>query len=200
MAAKRPIVSYDDLFEDENEGENTTTQAPAIEHHAEAMAAETSDNDSDDIGADAWDDTELIRAWDGAIADYRKHHAELVGDPTYMAQRSTSESVVGRWMPAESSAAPGAKRQPKRKRSAEEPDIVAAVDAGGPAPPESEEDALHKLTMAWYYAGYYAGYYQAAYRTGKQPTESHDAALAAAADANAAGEKLDDTSGCQDQE
>ncbi|KAJ2521145.1 hypothetical protein GGI11_002096 [Coemansia sp. RSA 2049] len=117
-----------------------------------------------------------------------------------MAQRSTSESVVGRWMPAESSAASGAKHQPKRKRSAEEPDIVTAVDAGGPAPPESEEDALHKLTMAWYYAGYYAGYYQAAYRTGKQPTESHDAAADAAADANVAGEKLDDTSGCQDQE
>ncbi|KAJ2662669.1 hypothetical protein IWW48_001727 [Coemansia sp. RSA 1200] len=195
MAAKRPIVSYDDLFEDENEGESTKPHAPAIEQQPEEMAAESSDNDSDGIGANAWDDTELIRAWDGAIADYRKHHAELVGDPTYMAQRSTSESVVGRWMPAESSAAPGAKHQPKRKRSAEEPGIVAAVDAGGPAPPESEEDALHKLTMAWYYAGYYAGYYQAAYRTGKQPTESHDAA-----DADAAGEKLEDTSGCQDQE
>ncbi|KAJ1667565.1 hypothetical protein IW140_002145 [Coemansia sp. RSA 1813] len=193
MAERRPIVSYDDLFDacdssnQEQAPADTNLQDASLDGNS-ATSDDYDDDDNeeiDDVGnamanPNAWDDTELIRAWDGAIGAYRKQHAELLGDPAYLEQRSTHESTIGKWVPAtaddsgSSSKHNTRKQQPlagpfgpaaatgsKRKRASAEDPATLALDTGaGPTPPESEQDALHKLTTAWYYAGYYAGYYE----------------------------------------
>ncbi|KAJ1785412.1 hypothetical protein LPJ59_006150 [Coemansia sp. RSA 2399] len=187
MAERRTIVSYDELYDDSHEQAPTDAQR----HGALPDGGATSDDDGeiDDVGSvmanpGAWNDTELIRAWDGAIGDYRKQHAELLGDASYLEQRTAHESAVGKWVsvaasddsrssskcndqevkkqhPLAGSSGPAASEPTgsKRKRT-EEPAPSALVAGEGPVPPESEQDALHKLTTAWYYAGYYAGYHE----------------------------------------
>ncbi|KAJ1993970.1 hypothetical protein GGI25_001825 [Coemansia spiralis] len=177
--AGRQIVSYDDLFTD-TENEAVGLQGGLRNLHPD-QASDSSSTSDDGMGSsaiahpDAWDDSELIRAWDSAIGDYRKHHADLLGDETYLAQRHR-ESAVGEWEHVQSATAQKDEQQAgtdkKRKRKEAEPTESVEQPGGGeneecaaelgtyPEPPQSEEEALYKLNMAWYYAGYYAGYYQ----------------------------------------
>ncbi|KAI9503391.1 hypothetical protein BX070DRAFT_235080 [Coemansia spiralis] len=175
--AGRQIVSYDDLFTD-TENEAVGLQGGLRNLHPD-QASDSSSTSDDGMGSsaiahpDAWDDSELIRAWDSAIGDYRKHHADL------LATKHTWHSGTGRSATAQKDEQQ-AGTDKKRKRKEAEPTESVEQPGGGeneecaaelgtyPEPPQSEEEALYKLNMAWYYAGYYAGYYQATYKRSKQ--------------------------------
>ncbi|KAJ2559593.1 hypothetical protein EV175_000276 [Coemansia sp. RSA 1933] len=191
MAERRAIVSYDELYDDTEEQPATGTEHRRTTEEEE----EEEEEEIDDVGSamanpDAWDDSELIRAWDGAIGSYRKHHAKILDDSIYLEQRTAHESAIGAWLPIASDTGGSTTTHTtnnvarhssdlvgsgcKRKRTTETDDSPPDVGVG-PEPPVSEQDAMHKLTTAWYYAGYYAGYYEAMYRSGKQSTEAKDA-------------------------
>lgn len=136
MSTKRKLVSYDDLFEEEAAEE----AGVEVSSSSEAKDMEVEDP-SDIIGQPgAWDDSALVKAWDSTIAEYRRYHSDILGDADNVAQMHEGESKVGLWTEI----------GPQQQQESYE----------YPEPPKSEEDALHKLNMAWYNAGYYAGYYQ----------------------------------------
>ncbi|KAJ2402743.1 hypothetical protein GGI23_000487 [Coemansia sp. RSA 2559] len=196
MAERRTIVSYDELFDDSQEQAPTDAQRHNALPDGGSSAISDAGEEIDDVDSamanpGAWDDAELIRAWDGAIGEYRKQHAELLGDASYLELHTAHESAVGKWVPVAASdgsgstslcngseakkedplattsgpaAAAGTEATGSKRRRTEESVPLALAAAEGPAPPESEQDALHKLTTAWYYAGYYAGYYEASNR------------------------------------
>ncbi|KAJ1937191.1 hypothetical protein FBU59_004827, partial [Linderina macrospora] len=96
--SRRQIVSYDDLYEETEEAEQSHTSAPAPNKAGEV-------DEEKDIShivscQGTWDDTELIRAWDSTIADYRKHHAEILGDKEMAEELRQTESKVGEWQDA----------------------------------------------------------------------------------------------------
>ncbi|KAJ2167194.1 hypothetical protein IW145_001672 [Coemansia sp. RSA 521] len=168
MAAPRQLVSYDDLF-DEEDGIGMAVEQPS---------AAQPDNDDDGVEnmmarSDAWDDTELIRAWDGTIADYHKFHATILGDETLRSTQRELESKVGQWTDADTS----------KKRKLEQSDTHTVQHDGQEianwaaqtAPPQTAEDAMHRLNMAWYYVGYYTACYQAL-SDGRNDTEAHTSA------------------------
>ncbi|KAJ2802070.1 hypothetical protein H4R21_002560 [Coemansia helicoidea] len=168
MAAPRQLVSYDDLCYGESDAGASAACAPCDSPRSRPEQRDDvggSDHDDDDdvaaTHAEKWDDTDLIRAWDSNIASYRQTHAAMMEDGEYMSRQHEQESRVGQW-------APVAEDVPSRKR----PRTAALSAPGGPAcssieewalqleAPQTEEDALHKLNMAWYYVGYYAACYQ----------------------------------------
>ncbi|KAJ2491425.1 hypothetical protein IWW37_002309 [Coemansia sp. RSA 2050] len=174
--ASRPIVSYDDLYSgDEAEG----TIQPEQQQRPHSASSHTSAEDSDaeglcvgDIIAQpgAWDDSDLVRAWDSTVEEYRKQHASLLGDSAFRATMHETESRVGQWSSvvpenldtAEASGSKKRRRGVDTHLSAMEPgyeDYTRALPEY-PEAPLNEEDALSKLNMAWYHAGFYAGYYQ----------------------------------------
>ncbi|KAJ2782378.1 hypothetical protein H4R18_002311 [Coemansia javaensis] len=164
MAAARQLVSYDDLFDAED-----------------AVGGDAGGSGSPEAAGD-WDDTALIQAWDSTIESYRKQHARMMGDDEFMARQHEQESRVGEWAPV---AAPEPSR--KRRRSADARADSSGRDsadgpgsgdgAGGPgsedwwaaqfAAPQTEQEALHGLSMAWYYVGYYTACYQG-FRSGAE--------------------------------
>ncbi|KAJ2338503.1 hypothetical protein GGF43_006862, partial [Coemansia sp. RSA 2618] len=177
MAAPRQLVSYDDLFDSD---EDTADTAQQQQQQAE------SESEDDGVGSimartDAWDDTELIRAWDGTIADYRKFHAGVLGDETQRSAERQLECKVGQWTAVSTS--PSRKRKRELPNAGSEAAYTDSKDAytdskdanaegaqhagqeiaewaAQSAPPQSEEDAMHRLNMAWYYVGYYTACYQ----------------------------------------
>ncbi|ORX68570.1 hypothetical protein DL89DRAFT_268380 [Linderina pennispora] len=168
--SKRQIVSYNDLFSETEEAGQAGTSEPAP-----SSVEETAKVDVSEIVScqGTWDDSELIQAWDSTIADYRKQHANVLGDQQAAEERRQTESKVGEWKAVEDIEQVDAGRTTKRARteSASEGHGESQCEYGGwqvsnPEPPASEDDALYRLNMSWYYAGYYAGYYQA-YRHGK---------------------------------
>ncbi|KAJ1732220.1 hypothetical protein LPJ61_002153 [Coemansia biformis] len=203
MAAPRQLVSYDDLFDGEDAAGEPSAHAPqdgpqdnsGLDGDAGDDDAGSDGNygDSDDMAivaahADAWDDSDLIRAWDSHIEGYRREHASMMEDKEYMARQHEQESRTGQWAPVMEEAGAGPSRK-RRRGPGEGADSAHAhgsaklpgteVSTGDQAcqgidkwaaqlePPLSKEDALHKLNMAWYYVGYYTACYQ--YRPGSCP-------------------------------
>ncbi|KAJ2714426.1 hypothetical protein H4R19_001736 [Coemansia spiralis] len=174
MAAPRQLVSYDDLCDGGND--DTTVGAPAAcppRDSPQSSCGQHGDVGGDASGSDdeaaacagAWDDTDLIQAWDSNIASYRRTHAAMMEDEEYMARQHEQESRVGEWAPAAEDAPAG----PSRKRPRGSPPPPGADGPVGPSieqwalqleAPQSEADALHKLNTAWYYVGYYTACYQ----------------------------------------
>ncbi|KAJ1962171.1 hypothetical protein GGI12_002805 [Dipsacomyces acuminosporus] len=165
MMAERQIVSYDDLYSDD-EAQPEASAAPAVgakeDQQQESAASCTSESEAESNGGDAdiggvlarsntWDDSELIRAWDSTIGEYRKQHAAMLNDSEQRAEFHKSESKVGEWAPAGESNRDGGQPRKKRRREAE---------ISPPQAPASEEEALYMLNMSWYYTGYYACCYQ----------------------------------------
>ncbi|KAJ2305109.1 hypothetical protein IWW55_002103 [Coemansia sp. RSA 2706] len=181
MAAPRQLVSYDDLFDnDESADSPQSHQQPA---DVESDGAETSDVMA---RADAWDDSELIRAWDSTIADYRKHHADILGDTDQRSSQRELESRVGRWISADSESDRKRKRgsldEAQSDSDARPHGQEIAEWAAQAEPPQSEEDALHRLNMAWYYIGYYTACYQALRSDGSHNPEARAPATEPAPD------------------
>ncbi|KAJ2787187.1 hypothetical protein GGI15_000907 [Coemansia interrupta] len=141
-----------------------------------------SDTETDQVSAMQrdWDDSDLIRMWDSTVAEYRRQHALLMEDEAYRAQQHRSESWIGQWTSVDGRPVDAKKKrrvgkavetqQPvaieaaetSAEMSAQTVDPAGFTDAGFGVP-TSEDDALNKLNMAWYYTGYYAGYYQVEY-------------------------------------
>ncbi|KAJ1644718.1 hypothetical protein J3B02_001761 [Coemansia erecta] len=200
----REIVSYDDLYSEEehNQGQataqnNTSSkkrkpkQPVTIESRMDAdddsctSSSSSSDDDDDEIqngehstaghSRGDWDDTDLLRAWDSTISEYRREHALLMNDEEYKAMQHRNESRVGKWADVRDVESAKKRRieetaQQEQQEQTHSNDYqydweAAAWPVGSLAPPQSEDDALHKLITAWYSAGYYAGYYQA-FRSG----------------------------------
>ncbi|KAJ2507336.1 hypothetical protein IWW47_001155 [Coemansia sp. RSA 2052] len=190
--ASRQIVSYDDLYS-ADEAERAVQPEQQSQQRPSSASSHTSTEDDKDAGAGddlcagdivgqpgVWDDSELVRAWDSTIEDYRKHHASMLGDSAFRATMHESESKVGQWSSVTESADVAETASSKKRRreldansSAIEPGYEASEavqDYAGALPtypeaPLTEEDALSKLNMAWYHAGFYAGYYQVTYPT-----------------------------------
>ncbi|KAJ1845342.1 hypothetical protein LPJ73_004885 [Coemansia sp. RSA 2703] len=185
--AKRTIVSYNDLYDEFGDDLIAApASAPAtVSAPGRVLSTITVSGGNDDsctsesetegqgvVGMNGdWDDSDLIRAWDSTISSYRRQHALLMEDESYRAEQHASESIIGQWSSVESGAGGKRKRrhEPPVKRHepvVERQDLVAqepAADVAGFTGfglPTSEDDALSKLNMAWYYAGYYAGCYQ----------------------------------------
>ncbi|KAJ1723164.1 hypothetical protein LPJ53_002476 [Coemansia erecta] len=215
MSAKRAIVSYDDLYDEfDSEFDPTLpTSAPATTTTASTRVRSTitvsganGDNDSctsasdcEDEGVPAmqrdWDDRDLIRAWDSTISAYRRQHALMMEDESYRAEQHASESRVGLWARVDNGPAVRKKRRHEpvagmqapaaAEVSAEAVDMAGAAGFTGFGVPASEDDALSKLNMSWYYAGYYAGYYQA-FRSGIAGSAPASTSASASAEAAAA--------------
>ncbi|KAJ2908761.1 hypothetical protein GGI21_002560 [Coemansia aciculifera] len=210
--ASRQIVSYDDLYSGEEA--ESAAQPEQLEQQMRPDSASSHTSAEDDKGdlcagdiiaqPGAWDDSELVRAWDSTVEDYRKHHASILGDSASRATMHESESKAGEW-----SAVIEDTSNKKRRHDfdtdlhdvgigyeASEPaqDYASALSAY-PEAPLTEEDALNKLNMAWYHAGYYAGYYQA-YRMGvvgsKSATDEANVGANAEAEADVAMEQDQD--------
>ncbi|KAJ2746768.1 hypothetical protein GGI20_001098 [Coemansia sp. BCRC 34301] len=181
--AARPIVSYDDLYSgDEAESAALLDQQQQQQKRPRSASSHTSLEDNSELCAgdiiaqpDAWNDAELVRAWDSTIEDYRKHHASILGDSAFREAMRETESKPGQWSSVtKETSVVEATSSKKRRHSLDASQRVTAPgyeasEAGQdyigalPAYPEApltEEDALNKLNMAWYHAGFYAGYYQ----------------------------------------
>ncbi|KAJ2802759.1 hypothetical protein H4S07_004617, partial [Coemansia furcata] len=169
--ASRQIVSYDDLY-DADEAENTTQPEQQRPHSASSHTSiEEEGLCAGDIIAQpgAWDDSDLVRAWDSTVEEYRKQHSSMLGDSSFRATMHETESKVGQWSAVTESLDIAAESSSKKRRRGvgtklnntdpEYEDYANALPAY-PEAPLSEEDALSKLNMAWYHAGFYAGYYQ----------------------------------------
>ncbi|KAJ2048550.1 hypothetical protein H4S04_003762 [Coemansia sp. S16] len=179
--ASRPIVSYDDLYS-ADEAENPTESEQQQRPHSASSHTSIEDGDEESLCAGdiiaqpgAWDDSDLVHAWDSTVEEYRKQHAAMLGDSAFRATMHETESKVGQWSSVtESIDATAASSSKKRRRGVDaglnntEPgyeaneaaqDYASALPAY-PEAPLTEEDALNKLNMAWYHAGFYAGYYQ----------------------------------------
>ncbi|KAJ2162704.1 hypothetical protein GGF46_000429 [Coemansia sp. RSA 552] len=161
MSAPRQLVSYDDLFSDDE----ATPDTAHVEQARDAGVGGDEDDVEEDSNAlahpEAWDDSELVRAWDSTIGDYRKFHAGVLASDEYTSgDQHELESKVGQWMTAE--LAPSKKRRLEADNSASPStgQSIAEWAAAHTAAPQSEEDALEKLNTAWYYVGYYAACYQ----------------------------------------
>ncbi|KAJ2077868.1 hypothetical protein H4R24_004864 [Coemansia sp. RSA 988] len=177
MAAARQIVSYDDLFDDEAVPSEPISK-PQQKHggsNNSMDAGNDSDDGMDDDGCTenaigdpvAWDDSDLIRAWDSTIKDYREFHEGIMNDETYISGAHKLESRIGAWSLTTDDDSPAGNSRKRRRASGTEvepdhqqhPGITewaAHLNA-----PQSEEDALYQLNMAWYYVGYYSACYQA---------------------------------------
>ncbi|KAJ2004575.1 hypothetical protein GGI04_002558 [Coemansia thaxteri] len=185
--AARQKVSYDDLYSaDEAEAgvEAEAEQRPASAQSSNASGGDDGSEDDAYAGgiaaqAGTWDDSELVRAWDSTIEDYRRQHASILGDSELRATLHKTESKVGQWAAVEEELAGAAamtNSSKKRRHGADDVIMRDPTESGGeagamaqeyastlpgfPEPPQSEEDALSKLNMAWYHTGFYAGYYQ----------------------------------------
>ncbi|KAJ1743203.1 hypothetical protein LPJ68_001207 [Coemansia sp. RSA 1086] len=154
MSAPRQLVSYGDLFAEDDEAINDVSEQPqgkAEPEEAENLLADPK----------AWDDTELIRAWDSTIDDYRKFHISHLDDEEARSAERKLESKIGKWNPVDS--------QSDRKRKRAQHDDDGQLENAQPeiaewaayaAPPQTEDDALQRLNTAWYYVGYYTACYQ----------------------------------------
>ncbi|KAJ2696387.1 hypothetical protein FB645_006220 [Coemansia sp. IMI 203386] len=147
----------------------------AIDANDDSCTSE-SDNEAHHGHRD-WDDSDLLHAWDSTINEYRREHALLMGDAEYRAEQHKEESRVGKW--GQVGRAEGNKRRRNEEMAEQTTFEQENEDAqrvvgdgqqnwetamwlpGNLEPPQSEEDALHRLSISWYSAGYYAGYYQA---------------------------------------
>ncbi|KAJ2802519.1 hypothetical protein H4R20_003242 [Coemansia guatemalensis] len=181
MAAARQIVSYDDLFDDEAGPSETISESQQMNgdsnNNDNNMDADNaSDSEIDSHGGvesaignpEAWDDSDLIRAWDSTIKDYREFHESILNDETYMSGAHMLESKIGAWSLAISDSPAGSSRKRRRASGTEAQTELDDQQPQGIAEwathisaPQSEEDALHQLNMAWYYVGYYSACYQA---------------------------------------
>ncbi|KAJ2847979.1 hypothetical protein IWW36_003563 [Coemansia brasiliensis] len=172
MSASRQLVSYDDLF----------TEDEPINDDSEQPQSRTESEDGNLLAdPEAWDDTELIRAWDSTIDDYRKFHSSILDDRETRSAERKLESKIGKWNAVDD--------QPDRKRKRELLDDDGRVEgaqqeiaewAAYAAPPQSEDDALQRLNTAWYYVGYYTACYQAL--RNNKATGATDPAVPPAAD------------------
>ncbi|KAJ2690045.1 hypothetical protein IWW39_001011 [Coemansia spiralis] len=202
--ASRPIVSYDDLYSGD-EAESTTQAEQQQQQRPHSASSHTSAEDGDaeslsvgDIIAQpgAWDDSDLVRAWDNTVEEYRRQHASLLGDSAFRATMHETESRVGEWSSVPDNLDTAETPSSKKRRRGEDPDL-STIEPGHegytgalpeyPEAPLNENDALSKLNMAWYHAGFYAGYYQA-YRSGiesKSIASAEEANVGADAEADA---------------
>ncbi|KAI8325542.1 hypothetical protein GQ54DRAFT_295361 [Martensiomyces pterosporus] len=135
--AARQIVSYDDLYSD-NEVEEATggdaktgaaaSSTPEIHGDQQSASSCTSASEAEDeddpsnilARPGAWDDSELIRAWDSAIDDYRKHHSSMLNDDEQRTEFHKHESKVGGWTPVLEEGSGSGQPGRKRRRGAEE--------------------------------------------------------------------------------
>ncbi|PIA16321.1 hypothetical protein COEREDRAFT_87033 [Coemansia reversa NRRL 1564] len=178
MAAPRQIVSYDDLFDDEtgaSENIGEPQQHPGDSNNGMGTGDSSDDEINDDgtmesaVGnPEAWDDSDLIHAWDSTIKDYREFHEGIMNDEEYMSGAHKLESRIGAWS---LTTGDSPTRSSRKRRRASGTEVETELDNRQPPgiaewaahldAPQSEEDALHQLNMAWYYVGYYSACYQA---------------------------------------
>ncbi|KAL4813084.1 hypothetical protein BDW67DRAFT_169063 [Aspergillus spinulosporus] len=145
-----------------------------------------------------WDDSALVQSWDEAVEEYKLYHSiaakgENVEDVLREAE-AAAEVEVGpsmSWAQVEKedemadanaadsiqSAAAPAETHGMQVKQKQETEAAAGPQAQAPAMPysafpQTQDEGLKNLMMAWYYAGYYTALYQEQQRASGNKTSS----------------------------
>ncbi|RMY54032.1 hypothetical protein D0863_13760 [Hortaea werneckii] len=92
---------------------------------------------------EVWDDSDLVKSWNEALAEYKKYHC-------------LTKPKANPKMPAAS----GVEAPQSHQAQAQAPAAV-----GGSMMPQAlmnsvQDEGLKNMMMSWYYAGYYTGLYE----------------------------------------
>ncbi|GAB1742440.1 hypothetical protein NU219Hw_g7986t1 [Hortaea werneckii] len=127
---------------------------------------------------EVWDDSDLVKSWNEALAEYKKYHSlaakgekvDLVLDQADETPHgvnteahenvATANAAVLENVPADDQASGGVEAPQPHQAQTQTPAAV-----GGSVMPQAlmnsvQDEGLKNMMMSWYYAGYYTGLYE----------------------------------------